>query len=212
MLHATFFSEEEWKLLFRLAEKSTVSPKTPYPLRKAIEYLAVLARRIQAPSDSHVGVTSVWEGLFVLFTIIEYLPFVGQGYVDERVFKKCKQLTNILVEPGNSTYTSIDGVLFSGSTTYTRGVKGTQFTEYKLMKYPEGKKQQTYEVPQGVTHIHMYAFANQQHIKKLVLPESVSEIGEGAFSGCHNDLVLVCHENSFAHKNAIENRLTYELH
>ena len=65
--------------MFRLAEKSKVSPETPYPLCKAVEYLAVLAGRVHAPSDSPIGVTSVWEGLFVLYTIIEYLPFVGQG-------------------------------------------------------------------------------------------------------------------------------------
>lgn len=48
-----------------------------------------------------------------------------------------------------------------------------------------------YEAPQGVTSIHMYAFANQKHLKKLVLPKSVRGLGGGAFSGCSNDFELV---------------------
>lgn len=73
-----FFSEDEWKLLFRLAEKTTENPMKPYPLSKAIEYLAILAGRKQAPSDIPVGVTSIWQGLFLLSKIIEYAPYVGQ--------------------------------------------------------------------------------------------------------------------------------------
>jgi hypothetical protein len=72
-----FFTEAEWKLLFRLAEKTLENPTKPYPLSKAVEYLAILAGRKLAPSDSPIGVTSVWEGLFVLQVILKYAVFVG---------------------------------------------------------------------------------------------------------------------------------------
>ena len=64
--------------MFRLAEKTTESPDEPYPLSKAVEYLAILAGRKLAPSDDPIGVVSVSDGLFVLFRIIEYAPYVGQ--------------------------------------------------------------------------------------------------------------------------------------
>jgi hypothetical protein len=73
-----FFTEAEWKLLYRLAEQTLENPAEPYPLTKAIEYLAILAGRKLAPSDSPIGVKSIWEGLFILQSIMKFALFVGQ--------------------------------------------------------------------------------------------------------------------------------------
>jgi hypothetical protein len=79
MQHATIFlNEAEWKLLYRLAEQTLENPTKPYPFSKAVEYLAILSGRKLAPSDSPVGVASVWEGLFVLQLILKYTAFAGQ--------------------------------------------------------------------------------------------------------------------------------------
>jgi hypothetical protein len=77
-LATIFFTEQEWKLLYRLAEQTPENPSVPYTLSKAIEYLAILAGRKLAPSDSPIGVKSVWEGLFMLQSIMRYALFVGQ--------------------------------------------------------------------------------------------------------------------------------------
>jgi len=63
--------------LYRLAEQTLENPTEPYPLSKAVEYLAILSGRKFAPSDSPIGVTSVWEGLFLLYSILKYAVFVG---------------------------------------------------------------------------------------------------------------------------------------
>ena len=41
-------------------------------------------------------------------------------------------------------------------------------------------------IPEGVTHISAGAFGSNQNVKKVVLPESLREIGDYAFFGCTN--------------------------
>ena len=91
--------------------------------------------------------------------------------VDSSTFSDCYVLENILVNPGNSAYCSISGVLFNIDRT-------------ELILYPTGKTAQTYTVPNGVTSIGDYAFLYCNAITDVILPGGVTSIGEGAFSTC----------------------------
>lgn len=78
-------------------------------------------------------------------------------------------LTEIEVAEGNTSYSSADGVLFDAS-------------RKKLITFPAAK-QGVYYIPDGVNTIGSYAFGYMKKLQKVVVPESVTSIEEGAFGG-----------------------------
>lgn len=94
------------------------------------------------------------------------------------IFKSCKSLTEINVDSENKYYSSEDGVLFNKSKTV-------------LIRYPEGKTDKTYKVPDGVLEIAKNAFYECDNLEKIELSDSVLKI-QDAFIGCDNlkDVVL----------------------
>jgi len=110
---------------------------------------------------------------------------------------------NIQVASGNKYFMSLDGVL------YSKDMK-------KLIQYPLGKTDTVYTVPEGVTQIGAYAFGmdwghhleEYTHLEKVILPVSVTSIGEYAFSDGDKLTQIVLPDNlktigdyAFAHTN-----------
>ena len=90
--------------------------------------------------------------------------------IGEEVFINCDSLNSIIVAPGNSVYSSIDGVLFDKE-------------QVVLIYYPLGKES-NYFIPEGVKRIANNAFKWCSNLKSVVIPEGVTTIGDYAFSGC----------------------------
>ena len=82
-----------------------------------------------------------------------------------------KQLESIDVSSDNKYLSSENGVLFNKDKTM-------------LLKYPAGKKEESYNVPQGVTSLGAGAFSNSTYLKHLTLPENFQEIKAFAFADC----------------------------
>lgn len=80
----------------------------------------------------------------------------------------CVGLESIDVSPANSTYASVNGVLFDAGVT-------------DILWFPMGKTGY-YELPSTVTSIGDYAFRSCS-ITQFVLPDGIKEIGKGAFYG-----------------------------
>ena len=93
------------------------------------------------------------------------LTSIGSG-----VFNDCPGLTAIAVDAHNSSYSSVDGILFSRNQT-------------RILKYPEGKGA-SYSIPNSVTAIGSYAFAYSSGLTNLTIPNSVTNIWSYAFSFC----------------------------
>ena len=88
-----------------------------------------------------------------------------------QVFESCTSLEAIHVDAGNSVYKSEEGVLMDkGGTT--------------IMVYPSAKTDIEYIFPESVTHISDSAFRYNTNIEKVVLSNSLLEIGNYAFAGC----------------------------
>lgn len=81
-------------------------------------------------------------------------------------------LTNINVSEYNLTFSSVDGVLYNKE-------------KSKIIKYPEGKSEATYEILSSTTTIADYAFSNTK-LESIVIPNGVVEIGDFAFCDANN--------------------------
>ena len=66
------------------------------------------------------------------------------------------------------------------------------------------------DLPQGVETLSSYAFGNCEHLKRIYIPDSVTSIADSAFFGSEN-VVIECHENSRAHKFAVNNVIEVKL-
>lgn len=97
-----------------------------------------------------------------------YIPstvkVIGSG-----VFDSCKSLQNIYVDSDNSQYISINGILFA---------KGEQH----LIKYPEGRKNIEYKIPDNTIIIGYDSFQGCVFLRNINITNNVRCIKEYAFS------------------------------
>jgi len=96
-------------------------------------------------------------------------------------FNYCISLISIDVENGNANYSSVDGVLFDKEKTI-------------LFRYPAGKTNSIYVIPNGVTTIENGAFDYSGALASVTIPNSVTTIGYYAFYYCQA-LTLVTNLN-----------------
>lgn len=81
-------------------------------------------------------------------------------------------LKSIKLPDSNKYYKAVDNVLFNKS--------GTD-----LIAYPSGDERTSYHIPSGVQTIKKEAFASNQNLKELSIPDSVTELESWTFSGSH---------------------------
>ena len=86
-------------------------------------------------------------------------------------FDGCTGLTSINVASNNNYYSDNNGVLFDKKKT-------------KLIRYPEGKLETSYTIPNSVTSIEDRAFAGCRSLTSITIPDSVTSIRYSAFDGC----------------------------
>ena len=86
-------------------------------------------------------------------------------------FEYCKKLTQITVDTANTKFSSVNGVLFNKDKT-------------ELIRYPEGKTDTSYSIPNSVTSIGKGTFSNCSSLASITIPDSVTSIGDSAFSNC----------------------------
>lgn len=93
-------------------------------------------------------------------------------YMDYSTFNGCTSLQAIEVEPENTKFSSIDGVLYNKDGT-------------ALEKYPIGKVGTTFTIPDSVTAINSHSFTGV-NLNEIIIGENVSKIWEYAFDGSTN--------------------------
>ena len=91
--------------------------------------------------------------------------------IREGVFDGCTGLISINVASGNNYYSDNNGVLFNKEKT-------------ELIKYPAGKSQTSYTIPNSVTSIGYGAFYGCTDLTSITIPNSVTSIGTRAFYKC----------------------------
>ena len=88
-------------------------------------------------------------------------------------FAGCINLSRIDVDGNNGVYSSIDGILYNKDKT-------------EILLYPKNSEIVDYVVPDTITAINSYAFADYSKIKSIIIPNSVTSIGKFAFRDCVN--------------------------
>jgi hypothetical protein len=117
------------------------------------------------------SVNSVGDYAFCGDTTLTNISIPGSvTSIGSHAFSGCRTLRAITVDPFNSTYTSVGGVLYNKSVT-------------TLIMCPEGKNGR-YAVPDGVTDIEVEAFAFCNSLCSVTIPNSVMRIADGAFRDC----------------------------
>ena len=126
------------------------------------------------------GVTSIrgeaFAGCSALTQIFvpSTVDYIAEGTYSPFVW--CWNLSTITVDSENQYYTSQDGVLFNKDMS-------------ELIRYPEGKANDTYEIPQSVEVICEAAFRSCKLLKNVLVPESVDQIKNDTFYGCSLDSI-----------------------
>lgn len=85
----------------------------------------------------------------------------------------CVNLQNIYVPEESACYTSINGVLFSKD-------------KKSIERYPIGRNNIEYNIPEGVTNIGDYAFSGCKSLTSINIPQGVTQIGHCSFENCTN--------------------------
>ena len=141
----------------------------------------------------------------------------GVKNIESSAFYGCSSLEEINVSEKNAYYTSIEGVLYNKQKT-------------TLIKYPENKIGEHFSIPQYVTNIESRAFYGCSSLANITLPNDLTRIGYETFKSCSRVTItipenitvigkdafygvknIICKTNSYAHKYAEENKVSYIL-
>ena len=139
--------------------------------------------------------------------VIEEGAFNGCGLTDVRIpsavesiginpFIGCP-MKSIGVASANPYYEKIDGVLFDKR-------------ERELVAYPT-LRWGACAIPEGTLRIGSRAFYYCENLSEITIPDSVTDIGDQAITGCEKLVGLIVTKDSYAEQYAKENNISYVL-
>ena len=117
------------------------------------------------------GVTSIGSSAFGGCASLSSITIPDSVTRIDCNFSGCTSLTAINVATGNQNYVSVNGVLYNKDKT-------------TIMRYPAGKKDKSYKIPDSVTSIDGGAFRSCASLTSIKIPDGVTSIGGSAFRSC----------------------------
>ena len=112
-------------------------------------------------------------------------PNIPGFVMGNSVFKSCTALKEIRVEEGHLGLKSIDGALYFA---WDSG-------EMALNSYPAGREDTDLRIADNTVSIEQSAVYGNPHLRNVIIPDTVTKIGNGAFMACF-DLQTVKFEGS----------------
>ena len=118
------------------------------------------------------GVTVIDTTTFIGCTSLTSITIPNSvAEIFDPAFDGCTSLTAINVAEGNQNYASVNGVLYNKDKT-------------TIMRYPAGKKDKNFKMPNNVTRISGRTFYGCTSLKSVTIPNNVTWIGDSVFNGC----------------------------
>ena len=125
-----------------------------------------LLNEIELPN----GIESINDGAFWGCESLETISLPNSiQHIGNNTFGFCPSLEKI--ECDNEYYYTVDGVLFDKK-------------DKKLVRYPQGRTERKYTIPNGILIIGQAAFGNCCDLEEIILPESVKILKSDAFHSC----------------------------
>ncbi len=121
------------------------------------------------------SVTTIGDGAF-MFCIGLTNVIIGNGVkaIGNQAFAVCYNVTNFEVAPDNNYYSNDSyGALFDKNKT-------------ELINYSAANAIKNYSIPDTVTSVRPFAAVGSQNLISVIIPESVTNIGDCAFWYCEN--------------------------
>ena len=130
---------------------------------------------VRIPSDFGVVIPTLGTYAFYYgsneHTIVENVTVPKEiTTIETGAFQHVPSLKNVIVESDNPNYSSEDGVLYNKDQTV-------------IYSYPSGKDASEYTIKDGVVTIAEAAFSYNEHLKEVVFPNTVEKIEARAFYG-----------------------------
>lgn len=110
------------------------------------------------------GLVSIGESAFNGSSLTSLTIPSSTSMIGDYALFNCRFLTEFVVNGGNSSFSSADGVLFSQDMS-------------ELILYPQSKSGQSYSIPEGVTRIGDSAFQGSIYLQELTFPATLTEFG-----------------------------------
>lgn len=146
----------------------------------ADESIVTIPESIDGYTVTNIGTVSHVPFLNKSMTKIYYPDTVT--YICQGSTYGCQNLTGIYKDyVSGSEYYDVDGVLYRTT---------------KLWQYPTGKTDETYVISTGTTEVYRESFNNPQYLKTVIIPETVSYVGDAAFQGSVNSLNIIFKNNT----------------
>jgi hypothetical protein len=112
-------------------------------------------------------------------------------------FSGCSKLKEIIVDDRNPEFSSLDGVLFNKAKTL-------------LIRYPEGKEDTSYNVPDTVIYIKDEAFYFCKNLIAVTFPDKFLSLPANLFSGCEQLKKVTLSQETKLEPNALSG-VAYEV-
>lgn len=118
------------------------------------------------------GITKIGDHAFTyLNNLVSVNISKSVSSIGQKAFRYCTNLPNFHVDDANSSYKSVEGIIFNKNMT-------------ELLYYPQGNSRTEYEIPSTVNRIAEAALDGARNLRKITIPDSVTSIGSSAFHWC----------------------------
>lgn len=138
------------------------------------------------------GVTSIGDNIFEFTKLNEIFIPKSVTFIGINVFRECRNLKSIVVDSQNPVYHSADNCIIETQTKTLVTCRSaediptdgsvTTIGDYAFFSIRQDLI--SYELPESITSIGEYVFANYKKLEMIKISENLTHIGSGAFFNC----------------------------